>query len=43
MNYSKNKLMAKYVTVPLQLHFATKPNKKGDMLAKTEVQLIKAK
>lgn len=32
INYSKNKLMAKYVTVPLQLHFATKPNKKGDML-----------
>ena len=32
INYSKNKLMAKYVTVPLQLHFATKPNKKGEML-----------
>jgi hypothetical protein len=32
INYSKNKLMAKYVTVPLQLHFACKPNKKGDML-----------
>ncbi len=32
INYSKNKLMAKYVTVPLQLHFSTKPNKKGDML-----------
>jgi len=32
INYSKNKLMAEYVTVPLQLHFATKPNKKGEML-----------
>jgi hypothetical protein len=32
INYSKNKLMAEYVTVPLQLHFACKPNRKGDML-----------
>lgn len=33
INYSKNKLMAKYVTVPLQLHFATKANRNGDRLA----------
>ncbi|MEY2799809.1 MAG: hypothetical protein RI934_797 [Bacteroidota bacterium] len=33
INYSKNKLMAKYVTVPLQLHFATKPLRNGERLA----------
>ncbi len=32
INYSKNKLMAKYVTVPLQLHFATKPLRNGERL-----------
>ena len=32
INYSKNKLMANYVTVPLQLHFATKPLRNGERL-----------
>ena len=32
INFSKNKLLARYATLPVMLHFKTNPNKKGNSL-----------